>query len=37
MARIYLAEDFWLLNSMGFSLIPPLMQWGKKLLWKKTD
>ena len=37
MVRIYLAGDFWLLNAMGFALIPPLMQWGKKLLRKKTD
>ena len=31
-ARIYLTEDRWLLNGMGLALIPPLIQWGKKLL-----
>ena len=30
--RIYLTEDRWLLNAMGFAFIPPLVQWGKKLL-----
>ena len=35
-ARIYLTEDRWLLNGMGLTLIPPLIQWGKKLLGKKT-
>ena len=36
-ARIYLTEDRWLLNGMGLALIPPLIQWGKKLLGKKTN
>ena len=36
-ARIYLAEDRWLLNAMGFAFIPPLIQWGKKLLQKKKS
>ena len=36
-ARIYLTEDRWLLNGMGLALIPPLIQWGKKLLRKKTN
>ena len=36
-ARIYLTEDRWLLNGMGLTLIPPLIQWGKKLLGKKTN
>lgn len=36
-ARIYLTEDRWLLNTMGLALIPPLIQWGKKLLRKKTN
>ena len=36
-ARIYLTEDRWLLNAMGLALIPPLIQWGKKLLRKKTN
>ena len=36
-ARIYLSEDRWLLNAMGFTFIPPLIQWGKKLLPKKTN
>ena len=31
-ARIYLTEDRWLLNAMGFAFIPPLIQRGKKLL-----
>ena len=31
-ARIYLTEDRWLLNAMGFAFILPLLQWGKKLL-----
>jgi len=30
--RIYLTEDRWLLNAMGFAFIPPLIQRGKKLL-----
>ena len=30
--RIYLTEDRWLLNAMGFTFIPPLIQRGKKLL-----
>ena len=30
--RIYLTEDWWLLNAMGFAFITPLIQWGKKLL-----
>ena len=34
-ARIYLTEDRWLLNGMGLALIPPLIQWGKKLLGKR--
>ena len=33
--RIYLTEDRWLLNAMGFAFIPPLIQWGKRLLQKK--
>ena len=36
-ARIYLTEDRWLLNAMGFAFVPPLIQWGKKLLRKKTN
>ena len=36
-ARIYLTEDRWLLNAMGCAFIPPLVQWGKKLLGKKTN
>ena len=36
-ARIYLTEDRWLLNGMGLALIPPLIQWGKKLLGEKTN
>ncbi len=36
-ARIYLTEDVWLLNAMGFAFVPPLIQWGKKLLRKKTN
>ena len=36
-AHIYLTEDRWLLNGMGLALIPPLIQWGKKLLGKKTN
>ena len=35
--RIYLTEDRWLLNGMGLTLIPPLIQWGKKLVGKKTN
>ena len=34
-ARIYLTEDRWLLNAMGFAFIPPLIQRGKRLLQKK--
>ena len=33
--RIYLTEDRWLLNAMGFAFIPPLIQWSKKLLRPK--
>ena len=36
-ARIYLTEDRWLLNTIGFAFVPPLIQWGKKLLRKKTN
>ena len=36
-ARIYLTEDRWLLNAMGLAFIPPLIQWCKKLLRKKTN
>ena len=36
-ARIYLTEDRWLLNAMGFAFIPPLIQWGKKLLRPKKS
>ena len=36
-ARIYLTEDRWLLNAMGLAFIPPLIQWSKKLLGKKTN
>ena len=36
-ARIYLTEDRWLLNAMGFAFIPPLLQWGKKLLRLKKN
>ena len=36
-ARIYLTEGRWLLNAMGCAFIPPLIQWGKKLLRKKTN
>ena len=36
-ARIYLTEDVWLLNAMGFAFVPPLIQWGNKLLRKKTN
>ena len=35
--RIYLMGDRWLLNAMGFAFIPPLIQWGKKLLPKKKN
>ena len=35
--RIYLTEDSWLLNAMGFAFIPPLIQWGKKLLRLKKN
>ena len=35
--RIYLAEDRWLLNAMGFAFIPPLIQWGKKILRPKKS
>ena len=35
--RIYLTEDRWLLNAMGFAFIPPLIQWGKRLLQKKKS
>jgi hypothetical protein len=33
--RIYLTDDRWLLNAMGFAFIPPLIQRGKRLLQKK--
>ena len=36
-AHIYLTEDRWLLNAMGLAFIPPIIQWGKKLLRKKTN
>ena len=35
--QIYLTEDRWLLNAMGFAFIPPLIQWGKKLLRLKKN
>ena len=33
--RINLTEDRWLLNAIGFAFIPPLIQWGKRLLQRK--
>jgi len=36
-AQIYLIEDRWLLNAMGFAFIPPLIQWAKQLLRKKKN
>ena len=35
--RIYLTEDRWLLNAMGFAFIPPLIQWGKNMLRQKNN
>ena len=35
--RIYLTEDRWLLNAVGFAFIPPLIEWGKKLLRLKKN
>jgi hypothetical protein len=35
--RIFLTEDRWLLNAIGFAFIPPLVQWSKKQLRIKKN